>query len=363
MCERAAPGQLLEQMLEDMNAADPLYKPTHFWELGLPSIVNDLRQRGFDDFRSHPSARWYVGRYAAPWYRDYGGFVRPVLRVADWATGKRTLGARAQRIFEGRPALDRDYRVLFASDDRRPPRLTEVSESDVGRPIERFTVDGVSRSKNLLNYLRGLSFLKRYVDLTAIERVLEIGGGFGSLGEIVLKMSARTFYVDVDIPPLAAVSTYYLRSIFGRDAVYGYDQSRGQSRIDIDALAGQYRAAVLCPWQLPHVEGSADLFVNFISFQEMEPHVVQNYVRHASRLTRRFALLRNSRHGMPRARNGSVLGVIEPTRMDDAIAMFTEFRLVARDTQVFSDANWDKSRVSELAFLDRVRRSPDQNSV
>ena len=357
MSERSTPGQLLEQMLEDMNAADPVYKPTHFWELGLPSIVNDLRQRGFEGFRSHPSARWYVGQYAKPWYRDYGGFLRPMLRIADWVTGERTLGARVQRILEGRPTLDRDYRVLLASDDRRPPRLTEVSESDVGRPIERFTVDGVSRSKNSLNYLRGLSFLKRYVDLTAIESVLEIGGGFGSLGEIVLKMSARTFYVDVDIPPLAAVSTYYLRSVFGRDAVYGYDQSRGQGRIDLDALAGQYRAAVLCPWQLPQIEGSADLFVNFISFQEMEPHVVQNYVRHASRLTKRCALLRNSRHGMPRARNGSVLGVIEPTRMDDAIAMFTEFRLVARDTQVFSDANWDTSQVSELAFLDRVQNS------
>jgi hypothetical protein len=201
------------------------------------------------------------------------------------------------------------------------------------------------------------------VDLTTVERVLEIGGGFGSLGEIVLKMGARTFYIDVDIPPLAAVATYYLRRVFGRDAVYGYDQSRDQSRIDIDAVAGQYRAAVLCPWQLPHVEGSADLFVNFISFQEMEPHIVRNYVRHASRLTRRCALLRNSRHGMPPARNASVLGVIEPTRMEDTIAMFTEFRLVSRDTQVFSDATWDKSQVSELAFLDRVRPATGQNSV
>jgi putative sugar O-methyltransferase len=354
MGEPAAAGQLLELMLEDMRTADPLYRPTRFWELGLPPIVADLRKLGFRDFRSHPSARWYVGSFAEPWYREHVGLVRPLFKAADLLSGSRRIGARARRIVEGMPMLEREYDVFVASQDERSPRLIGISESDVGRPFQQLAIDGVKVGKNFLNYMRGLSFLKRRVDLETMPRVFEIGGGFGSLGEIVLKMSDRTFYLDVDIPPIAAVATYYLREIFGRDAVFGYDQCRGQGSIDIESLASKYRAAVLCPWQLPNIVGKMDLFVNFISFQEMEPHVVRNYARLASRMTRKCVLLRNSRDGQARARGDSDLGVLEPIRMDDAIGMFTDFEVAARDAGVFGNTTWDGSRVSELACLVRV---------
>ena len=33
-------------------------------------------------------------------------------------------------------------------------------------------------------------------------------------------------------------------------------------------------------WRIEDLRGSIDLFVNFISFQEMEPHIVKNYISH-----------------------------------------------------------------------------------
>jgi putative sugar O-methyltransferase len=353
MNESAAAGQLLELMLEDMQTADALYRPTRFWELGVPPIVADLRRLGFESFRSHPSARWYVGCYAEPWYREHGGLVRPLFRTADLLSGDRRFGTRLQRIVEGIPMLEREYDVFTTSQDERSPRLLGISESNVGHPFQQVAIDGIKVGKNFLNYMRGLSFLKRHVDLETVPRVFEIGGGFGSLGEIVLKMNTRTFYLDVDIPPIAAVATYYLREIFGHDAVYGYDQSRGLTSIDLDSIATKYRAAVLCPWQLPRIEGVMDLFVNFISFQEMEPHVVRNYARLASHITQKCVLLRNSRHGKSRARSDTDLGVVEPTRMDDMIGMFTDFEVAVRHSGAFGNATWD-GHVSELACLVRV---------
>lgn len=60
---KAALGTLMDHstrlalMLTDMEKAPAQFKPAHFWQTGLRSIVEDLRRRGFEDFRDHRSAR------------------------------------------------------------------------------------------------------------------------------------------------------------------------------------------------------------------------------------------------------------------------------------------------------------------
>ena len=54
---------------------------------------------------------------------------------------------------------------------------------------------------------------------------------------------------------------------------------------------------MLCTWQIEKLYGKIDLFVNFISFQEMEPEIVQNYLNIVSKLGPKYILLRNLREG------------------------------------------------------------------
>ena len=44
----------------------------------------------------------------------------------------------------------------------------------------------------------------------------------------------------------------------------------------------------LCSWQIEKLIGKIDVFINFISFQEMEPEVVKNYIKHVQRLSPKF---------------------------------------------------------------------------
>jgi putative sugar O-methyltransferase len=157
--------------------------------------------------------------------------------------------------------------------------------------------------------------------------VVEVGGGFGSLGEILCGDDRNdTFYVDVDIPPTAVFSTYYLRQVFGQNAVLGYDDTADWETLSIEEMRSRARAAVLCSWQLPKLRGSIDLFVNFISFQEMEPAVVQMYLQHVDRLNARHVLLRNLREP---------LGVEAPTRAEDYDSFLPHYDLVASNTLPF----------------------------
>lgn len=348
------PQALLRLMLEDLEKADPLYRPTNFWESGLPAIAAELERHGFESFRRHPSAAfWYVPLYRSPFFQRHPGLCAAATRLADLVSGPRRIGARLKRVLDGESRFRRDYAVFLAAQDGREPRLAAISESTVGEPLEQFEADGRRYSRSLLNYLRGLSLLARHADLSRLERALEIGGGYGTLGEILLGLRPKGLYVDVDIPPVAAVASYYLTELFGEEAVLTYERSRGLATIDLDELAGRFRAIVLCPWQLPRVRGEVDLFVNFMSFQEMEPDVVANYARLVSPLTRRWVLMRNSRRGKTVVAEPGEIGVLRATTSQDLIGSFGDFTLVARDAEVFGDLSWDGEFASEVLCLEK----------
>ena len=205
------------------------------------------------------------------------------------------------RELKGEAWAHADYHTVIAGDVLDVlPNLSSVSESKVGDPKEHFNFEGRFFSRSFLNYLQGLVFLKKNVDTSSINRVIEIGGGFGTLGEILHQAD-----VDVDIPPTSAVAGFYLSSI-GTNLVMPYSQTRDLDRIECPPAG---HSMILCPWQLPLLQGSFDLAVNFISFQEMEPEVVQNYLNEIDRIETTYVLLRNLREENEQLHKGRNMGL------------------------------------------------------
>ncbi|MBF0468695.1 MAG: putative sugar O-methyltransferase [Desulfamplus sp.] len=300
-------NKLLDTMLADIESAPPIYQPSNFWSIFIRSLTDEIKEHGISSFRSQKHA---LGLYV-PTY-------------PDTETGKME-------------ALC-DYKVFLAGDDDKFPWLDCVSESRIGSPVQQFLFDDKYYSRSMLNYLRGLAFLKKHVDTSGLKNVLEIGGGFGTLGEIFLKSDFnRFFYVNIDIPPLSYISTRYLEEVFGKDNIAGYEITRDLKLINIDEFAQRYKAIVLCPWQLPYVAGEFDLFVNFFSFQEMEPDIVENYASHINRLVKKNILLRNQKDGKQVAKQPGDIGVLNPVSRKDYIRFFNRFKVIAIDSKVFGN--------------------------
>jgi putative sugar O-methyltransferase len=339
MPEQGPDLAILDQMLAEMERAPELYRPTNFWQTGLRGIVEDLRSRGVEDFRSHPSARkMYVPTYTAN---------SVPLRLVGTALRRLGLLDLGSRVLNHQQAYF-DHAVATGLDPDRGLKLRGASESTVGRPAEQFTFDGLRYSRSFLNYLRGLVFFKRAVPDAEVRRVLEIGGGYGTLGEILLQGDEAITYVDVDIPPVGFVAGWYLQQVVGRARVAAWDETRNWKPIDLATLD---RSAVLCPWQLPDVTGQVDLFVNFISFQEMEHDVVENYFRQVDRLGARWVLLRNSVAGKPVGGPGE-LAVRKPVQRGDYLDIFTGYDLVASDHRLFGSTQ-EGGLTSEVMVLAR----------
>jgi hypothetical protein len=129
-----------------------------------------------------------------------------------------------------------------------------------------------------------------------------------------------------------------------------YAQTRDQEAIEISELP---QASVLCSWQIEKLRGQVDLFVNFISFQEMEPPVVQNYLHHVDRLGARYVLLRNLREGKAvktESKKGS--GVETPTKGEDYDRYLESYNLLATNVHPFGYRTVDGFH-SELRLYQR----------
>ncbi len=337
---------------EAMQAQSELYRPTVFWDEASARIVAELETSGVERFRSLDTALgFFVPTYGAPG----GGFtVGQSVGLRDWLKGKYPKDAKPQlalnQFLSGHMSALADFRVLIAADDpSRLPYLHTFSETQVGEPTEQFEFEGRYFSRSSMNYLLGLALLKKHLNGDVPRTVLEIGGGFGTLGEVLSSSGINNLhYIDIDIPPTSFVAQHYLTEVLGKDKVATYAQTANCPTIEIDSLP---QAAVLCSWQIERLQGQVDLFVNFISFQEMEPHIVKNYLGHVTRVGARWILLRNMREGKNVRKNDRV-GVSTPILGDDYLAMLPGYELVDRNVIPFGYRTVDGFH-SELLLLKR----------
>jgi len=311
------------------------YRPTPFWEQASVKLFNEFERHGIENFRQNPVAlSYFVPTYGPPTLGlnlDQVAFLKETLE--DHYPGQ-TKGALALNGFlNGHFSALSDYRVFLAANYGPDVfGLKSFSESSVGNPVEQFCIDGRRYSRSSLNYLLGLSLLKRHVNLSDINTVLEIGGGFGTLGEILGKAPKKGIkYINVDIPPTNFAADYYLGTNFGNDQVGGFYRFINLPTIEISSLPD---FTVLCSWQIEGLKGQVDLFVNFISFQEMEPYVVKNYLDHVNRLGAAWVLLRNMREGK-QMKTLKAEGVNQPILSDDYKKMLPNYRLIEQVVHPF----------------------------
>jgi len=328
---------LLNTMLNDMQNQDELYKPTSFWEYGSKLLIDEIEQYDIKDFRSLRITRsFFVPGYSAADYLINKNKYDPTIDKFDKIVQDKRFVIRLQRVFNGYASAFCDFRVLKSSNIDKKPYLNKISESTVGNPIEQHTFENRNFSRSFFNYALGLSFLKKTVDISNINTVMEIGGGFGTLGEILLGDDRNNiFYINADIPPVGFVSSYYLQEVFGKNNIACYDTTKDLETIDIDKFKQTYKALNLCSWQIEKLQGQIDLFVNFISFQEMEPDVVQNYCNHIDRLKPKYILLRNILEGKRKQSKDFQAGVKEPILGNDYDKFLPNYELIATDSAIY----------------------------
>jgi putative sugar O-methyltransferase len=321
-------SKLTARSLAGIETCKPVYRPTNFWSMGLDPLLQDLEGGGLHRFKRWPSASvWF--------YPIYGrGFTNSTIKqtyeFAKTQNDRTTLPFMTNAL-NGALDAGRDYDAacLAWDQDRWPFDLVNFGESKVGEPREYYhasDLPDVGFGRPYLNYLLILAALSRHVE-TPPRSVLEIGGGFGVLGEILMSRDPQARYVDVDIPPLLTVASYYLTELFGADRVKIFDESvPDEGPIDVP------QSGVLPNWRIEDISGEFDLFVNAFSFQEMEPDVVAHYIATVAAKNPEYVVSLNSKAGKRMAKKENEWGVMEQVTSAMISSKFEEhgYRVLAR---------------------------------
>ena len=288
-----------EKILNDMEKIENnLYVPSKFWKIAFNKISDNLKNGNIKNFRNLKDTRdFFVPTYLI---EGLSFFPNEIINKLEEEIKLNCKNKKAIPLFNnlksGHHLAYADYRSFIAGDIiEKIPHLQNCSESTIGNPINQFEFDGRKYSRSMLNYLNALVCLKHTIDTSNIKNILEIGGGYGTLGEILFNDKFTKYkYINIDIPPTSYVSSYYLNELYGNNFKSCFEVEKN-GKIDINKI--DFNAMVLNSWQLPLLEGNFDLFVNLISFQEMNPDIVENYIKNIRRLDCTYILTRNIREG------------------------------------------------------------------
>ena len=311
-------SELTRRTLEELRAAPEHYRPTNFWGPGVDSLLAAMDRMGMASFKSWPGAStWFNPVYGNGWSEKTLAEVLPTAQKANPSTRPAYFNSALNGSLEAR--RDFDVAAMAWDQDRWPFDFAGYGESKIGKPWQAYTgVPGTEArfGRAYANYLLLLAALSRHVDRPPTS-FLEIGGGFGVLGEILRTRDPKARYVDLDIPPLLTVASYYLTELFGADSVTVYDpQTAARGPISVP------ECGVLPNFRIADLDAEFEVFVNSFSFQEMEPPVVDHYIGQVCDKGITYAVSLNSREGKPKAAQPGDWGALDPVKSADIIDMF-----------------------------------------
>jgi putative sugar O-methyltransferase len=116
-----------------------------------------------------------------------------------------------------------------------------------------------------------------YVNISRIQRVAEIGAGYGRLADVLVSHSPHLEYSIFDIPPALAVSQHYLAGTLGETSVdAGWRAGARESATNSERRA--HSVTTFLAHQLALMPDSHfDLVINVSSFDEMSSSQVEHY--------------------------------------------------------------------------------------
>ena len=318
----------------EMSGKKEIYRSSKFWEEACKNITENIIKNGLKNFRKDIlNLHFFVPTYGSPGNSFREDEIAEILKSLEKTNKKNKL--TLEGFFKGELSALSDFRVFKSNQHENDLiNLLSFSEGNFGNPKEQFIIEDGTYSRSSLNYLLGLSFLKKSLPKFNPKIVLEIGGGFGTLGEILGKIPNQKFkYIDLDLPPIFIIASEYIKNTLGTNKNNHFLYDLNDSK-DVYLIKDLPEFSFFPSWEIEKLRGKIDLFVNFISFQEMEPEIVKNYLFHVNRLDSKVILLRNMREGKQKASTNKH-GVKEPVFSEDYLKFLPNYRLHDKNIHPF----------------------------
>lgn len=259
-----------EAAKRDQQAAGPEYQANGEWAIPIEARVKAFRDRGS------------IGELLGSFFRHQDAFSG----LADYATPP-----------DLKPRRNVMARVLFANSmlhdyhawkELTGKEIEAIRAPWAGNPYGYLIEGTLAVPANFRHHYMA----QKAATLMGGKGVLaEIGGGWGDVGFFALQ-SPGVHYVDVDLPEILLVASYWLCSTLPERRIVLYGE---QDMKTILANLESYDAILLPNFCLPLLRrNSVDVFLNTRSLSEMRAETIQEYLSQIARTCRGYFLHENS---------------------------------------------------------------------
>ncbi|TGN18792.1 putative sugar O-methyltransferase [Leptospira idonii] len=350
-------------MLEELEKAPEIYRPTNYWYLHQKVFLNELSKTGLFDFRRRKYS--ILETFGATDYDFKNGAIdvrankyfnnRYVRSLPFWAKFIEFINRKLNLAFPIIPAYNIDYsqlkvilweRVDLLAKKIKAKPLASFSSSLIGNPEDVISVDGKNYTLTVLYYYLRYLFCQKNIDLSKVKVIAELGSGAGKQVEVLKKLYPDMIFLLFDIPPQLYVSQTYLSTLFPNDVV-PFQDTLSMDNID---LAKKGKIYFFGNWKFPILKNhKIDLFWNAASFQEMEPDVVSNYLSIVN-MSAKTVFLQQRMEGKETASKKGEHGVLKATTLEDYKENLSNFKLVQIEDSLtafgtlkgYSDSFWKR---------------------
>ena len=156
--------------------------------------------------------------------------------------------------------------------------INEFKENDVGNPDNYYVVNREKYNFNDLFIIQFTYKIRKFLNIVP-KRVLEIGGGYGSLANKIKKLYPNTTLYLIDLPEAGLLQSYYLSSIYTDKKFFLYeDFKKLENTLNIEYLE-KFDFVILPPWCLEKIKFKKyfDLVINTRSFMEIRFNEIKSY--------------------------------------------------------------------------------------
>ena len=319
----AASRHAIEEMVREIHAAAPVYRPSKLWEFFNEINLEQLRRFGMRRFKRCVNQNYF--NYVPLGLSDaqLAGLLRDWLRHPS-AAPLRTSIADPDRYPRGGAKVWRDRRVFQLWDLKRARNLAqwfqrnlyrflvgllwrnmqrhdalglhrELHEPTLGAPIEAW-LDGRLISQDLAHSVVECNSILDGLEHApaAPLKIAEIGPGYGRVGDVLLSTQSCRYFV-FDIPPSLYIAQWYLtrRHPLRRPFLFRHFERFEDVRAELE----QAEIAFFSVNQIELIpERYFDVGVNISSLHEMRPEQLRHVLEQIYRVSERRVYIKQYRH-------------------------------------------------------------------
>lgn len=283
-------NETLSEMFREYANAPKIVQPSKYWIKINKTQLKKFERYGYANFKRTFSVNYFMWTRVPPWDSQIVFLIRSVPFRVTLEAFIKTLFIKNYSPISYPQSWSYSFltRLLWHyvtnQDDKH--LLKKIKEPLYGNP-PRIYINDALISQDIANSLLEYQSIFSTINHTKINRIIELGPGYGRTAYFIKRFKPDVQYVFVDIPPALYIAQRYMKQVFPKSRIFNFRpfESYNEVRSEIEKAD----LVFLLPHQMEKLPKKwADMFINISSLHEMIPKQIKYYINQADRLTREY---------------------------------------------------------------------------